>query len=141
MMIGAWMLSLWLAAPSAIPARPATLTISGTVVTASSNVPLADVLVRLVEIGRTVRTDARGRFSFDKVIPGEYTLTVSTIGYIFVRRHLETQSGLDIDMTIPLAEGTGSYQDSATVTAEPARSDVGVSSASELGSADLLALR
>jgi hypothetical protein len=90
----------------------------------------------------TTKTGADGRFEFAHVPPGEYTLTVSTIGYIFVKRKI-TVANADLDLTIPLAEGTGTYQETVTVSdASASRPKViGVNSQYDLGSAALGELR
>src|SRR6185295_3036447 len=82
------------------------------------------------------------RFEFRGLTPGTYTLTVSRIGYIFVRRRIEVPANAVVETTVPLAEGTGTYQETVTVTSDarpPA--DVGVSSQNSLGSAALQDLR
>ena len=124
------------------PVRTRPGTIRGTVVDGRTSVPLADARVLLVERARTVQTDAAGRFEFANVPPGPYTLAVTTIGYIFVRRSVSVEADSILDITVPLAEGTGTYQETVTVTAESARPrEVGVSSQSDLGSAALQELR
>src|SRR5678816_2296357 len=86
-------------------------TIRGTVVDAKTNAPIADVRVTLVEAGQTTRTSVDGRFEFVNVPPRTYTLTVSTIGYIFVRRRVEALLNTNLELSVPLAEGTGTYQE------------------------------
>ncbi len=116
--------------------------IRGVVIDARTGVPLADAQVVLVELNRTARTSDAGQFELTGVTPGTHTLTVSTIGYIFVRRRVAADAGGATDLTIPLAEGTGTYQETVTVTADARRSSVaGVSSQMELGSAGLADLR
>ena len=79
---------------------------------------------------------------FQGVPAGQYTLTISVIGYIFVRRHLDVPLDAGGELTIPLAEGTGTYQETVTVNPPPAAaSETGVASQSELGSAGLQDLR
>jgi hypothetical protein len=122
--------------------RVQTATIQGTVVDAGSQAPLRDARVQLVELVRSVPTDKDGHFEFSNIAPGRYTLTVSTIGYIFVKRSLDLSPNTDLHLTIPLAEGTGTYEEKVTVVADKrGATDVGVSSQNELGSAQLAALR
>ena len=115
----------------------------GTIVDAKTNAPIKDARVTLVEAALDVRTAADGRFEFSKIAPKTYTLTVSTIGYIFVRRRVDISANATVDLTIPLAEGTGTYQEQVTVAADATTQPkaIGVSSQSELGSAGLQDLR
>jgi len=114
-----------------------------TVIDARTNVPVADALVQLRkgDTERALQTDAAGVARFTDVPEGQYTLTVSTVGYIFVRRTAEVASR-PLALTVPLVEGTGAYQESVTVGAASARTvEPGVSSQMELGSAALQDLR
>ncbi len=114
------------------------------VVDARTGAPVADALVQVRdERGpRAAQTDARGVAQFVEVPPGEYTLTVSTIGYIFVRRTIAITPTAPLVLTVPLTEGTGAYRESVTVSADPARTvEPGVASQVELGSAALQELR
>jgi hypothetical protein len=123
-------------------AREATSVVRGTVVDAGSSRPIGDVRVALVEPGRSVRTPEDGRFEFRGLAAGRYTLTVSRIGYIFVHREVEIGADAVVDVLVPIAEGTGTYRENVTVTADatPARA-AGVSSETALGSAALQDLR
>jgi len=118
-------------------------TIRGTVVDAKTNAPIADARVTLTEGSLTTRTGLDGRFEFLHVPPRSYTLTVSTIGYIFVRRQITATANTNLDLIVPLAEGTGTYQETVTVAADTATQPkaVGVSSQMDLGSAGLADLR
>ena len=115
----------------------------GTIVDGKTGAPIKDARVTLVEASLDVRTAADGRFEFTKITPKTYTLTVSTIGYIFVRRQVEISANAIVDLTIPLAEGTGTYQEQVTVAAQAGTQPkaIGVSSQTELGSAGLQDLR
>jgi hypothetical protein len=133
-----------LVGPAAVAGAPEvqTVTIRGTVVDAGTQAPVKDAQVFLVELARSVITGADGRFEFADVKPGTHTLTVSRIGYIFVRRRVPIAAGVTLDITVPLAEGTGTYQETVTVAASaPTSSLAGVSSQIELGSAGLADLR
>jgi hypothetical protein len=119
-----------------------TVTIRGTVIDAATKAPVVDAQVFLVELARSVITTANGRFEFPGIKPGTHTLTVSRIGYIFVRRRVPIVAGVTLDITVPLAEGTGTYQETVTVAAAaPPPSLPGVASQMELGSAGLMDLR
>jgi hypothetical protein len=137
----AMLLSAILVVAGALPPQSRPI-IKGTVIDAKTGAPIPDVLVALAEPALATRTDAAGRFAFPAVPQGTYTLTVSTIGYIFVRRQIQAAANTTIDLTIPLAEGTGTYQENVTVTPEPGRPRaIGVSSQIDLGSAGLADLR
>jgi hypothetical protein len=75
--------------PSVALAKEGQSAIRGTVVNAQTNAPVADAKVTLVEVNLTVKTSQDGRFEFAQIAPRTYTLTVSTIGYIFVRRQVD----------------------------------------------------
>ncbi|HUR19591.1 MAG TPA: hypothetical protein VMZ90_02200, partial [Vicinamibacterales bacterium] len=123
-----------------------------TVIDARTNAPIVDALVQLRQVNkdstvrqddadRAVQTDVKGMAAFADVPDGRYLLTVSTIGYIFVRRTVEV-SGKPVAVTVPLAEGTGAYQEAVTVGGESLRTvEPGVASQIELGSAALQDLR
>lgn len=116
--------------------------VRGLVIDAGTAAPIAGAQIVLVEPARSLQTGVDGRFAFDLVPPGRYTLNVSLIGYIFVRRTVEVAAGTDVELTIPLTEGAGTYQETVRVTPSPAETAVaGVGSQSELGSAALQDLR
>ena len=104
--------------PAATPAAPAV--VRGQVVNSRTRVPVADALVALAEIAVSQRTTPTGHFEFSNVAPGTYTLTVSTVGYIFVRRTITVPADAPADLTVPIAEGTGTYEESVDVTATAA---------------------
>lgn len=128
----------WLAGSTS--PRQTSAAVRGLVVNAATNAPIADAHVEIVDVSRSATTHADGRFEFTGVTPGAHTLTVSTIGYIFVRRKIDVPASGVLDVTLPLSEGTGAYQETVTVAAASA-GDPGVSSQSSLGSAGLQELR
>jgi hypothetical protein len=139
-MFGGWVLVglLFAGAPQDAPSRAVT----GVIIDAASAKPLAGARVVLVEIARSAQSGPDGRFEFQNVPAGPHTLTVSLIGYIFVRRQIDAGGPATIDLTIPVSEGTGAYQETVTVAATAgAKSEVGVASQVDLGSAGLQDLR
>jgi hypothetical protein len=106
-------------------ARPLpSVTVSGRVVDAASAAPVADARVELAQSPRgagveprQAQTTARGEFRFERVVPGTYVLTVSSVGYAFVSREIDVGTVID-DLTIPLSEGAGAYRETVTVTSD-----------------------
>jgi hypothetical protein len=136
------LLALLVAQQTAPPSDQLAGTLTGTVIDASTSAPLAGARVLITNSRPAVLTGPDGRFRFANLPAGRYTLTVSLIGYSFVRRPVELARGAALDLRLPMAEGTGAYQEEVTVQAdERAPPEVGVSSQSQVGSADLLALR
>jgi len=133
---------LMLLAIGPIKDKPGVATLRGTVVDSKTAAPIASARVVLTELGHPVITGADGRFEFKDVPARSYTLNVSLIGYSFVARTIKLEAGGLTDLTVPLSEGTGSYQETVTVKAGSAPPpELGVSSQSTLGSAALQDLR
>src|SRR6185436_1218189 len=104
--------------------------------------PLADVSVQLQDAGQDVKTDAAGRFELTGVQPGRRTVYVSIVGFILVKRTVEIAAGQTLDLTIALSEGTGTYSETLTVTAERFREqETAVPAQQTLGSAEIQNLR
>lgn len=81
--------------------------VSGTIVDASTSLPLADATVALeprgaAREGRTVRTDAAGRYTFSGLTPGAYTLRVQRIGYQAASVEVELRGGADPSVSVGL---------------------------------------
>ena len=60
--------------------------ITGTVVEARTNAPLAAVLVKVQSTGQQAFSDGDGRFEIADVPVGSQTLLISVVGYGLVRR-------------------------------------------------------
>ena len=122
-------------------AQAASGRITGTVVDAATGQPLERVLVSVDGAGRTV-TDAEGRFELPGLPRASVRVAVSVVGYILVQRSVDLRNGDALDLRIPLTEGTGTYTENVTVTADVFRSaEPGVPAQQTLGSADLQNLR
>jgi TonB-dependent receptor-like protein/carboxypeptidase family protein len=142
-------LTLVLLVPSGVYAQTSstgdrTATIRGTVLDRADGTPMADVSVRLQETKQEVKTDAAGRFELVNVEPGRRIVSVSIVGFIFVKRAVQVGPGETLDVTIPLSEGTGTYSETVTVTGTGGRfqeQEKSVPAQQTLGSADIQNLR
>ncbi|MCU1237458.1 MAG: TonB-dependent receptor [Candidatus Solibacter sp.] len=118
-------LSLLLLAVAALHAQqPAE--IRGSVVDARGGESLANVIVQLTGTAFRATTDSAGRFRIPAIPPGDYTLSVSTVGYHLVKRpfHLDPAGAQEFE--IILSPETFRQRDSVEVQAspfEPARQD------------------
>lgn len=116
--------------------------ITGHIVEARTNAPLAAVLVKVQSTGQQAFSDAEGRFEIADVPSGPQTLLISVVGYGLVRRDVVVDPTTPVDVTIPVAEGASTYVENVAVSGSPFReAEPGVSSQSTLGSRELLALR
>lgn len=137
-MLAAWLVAAVCALTPQVTAPDGTAAVRGVVIDAKTGSPLNDVHVAIVDLAVDTQTDATGRFAFAQVAPGPHTLTISTVGYIFVRRRIDVPTG-GLDLTVPIAAGTGTYEESVTVTSEESAQPTGATR--ELGSGDLQDLR
>jgi TonB dependent receptor len=109
----------------------------------ATGAPLSRVLIADVtrdKDGPSAVTGGDGRFELI-VSPGLRRLRVSVVGYSVAERQVNVTAGERVDVTIPLAGGTG-YSESVTVSADRFRSvDPGAPAQQVLGSADIQNLR
>src|SRR6187200_113198 len=86
----------------------------GQVVDARTGGPLEKVLVVVEDAGKSVLTDAEGRFRIDGLPAGPHRLYVSVVGYSLFRRELTVGPGT-APLTLRLSEGTTAYSENVTV--------------------------
>ena len=134
-LIAAWVLS---AVVTGAQHQPSVL--QGTVVDARTGAPLPRILVA-VEGGPSVETGPDGGFVLGNVVPGQVRLYVSAVGYGLVQRSVQLAPGATLDLRIPLSEGSATYTESVTVTADRFQRPEPVASQQVLGSAELMNLR
>jgi hypothetical protein len=117
-------------------------TLQGIVVDASTQTPLVGARIWLVDLGLTAYSDKDGRFAFTALPAGSFTITVSQIGYIFVRRKVDLPDKSTLGIVVPLAEGQGAYTENVTVRAEAEQAmEPGVTAQTVVGSGGLQSLR
>lgn len=93
-------------------AQPAGLT--GVVVDARTERPLAGVLVAVDGQPIFVETDAGGGFTL-AIPPGNYSLVFSSIGYAILRQAIEVPAAGRQEVTVRLSEGAGAFAEHVTV--------------------------
>ncbi len=138
--------ALFLAVLSLLPQQkalvPGQSTLQGIVLDATTQQPIAGARVWIVDVGLTAMSGADGRFQFDYLPSGVFTITVSQIGYIFVKRTIDLPEKSTLGIVIALAEGQGTYTENVTVTAGPERPTTpGVGAQTVIGSGGLQSLR
>jgi CarboxypepD_reg-like domain len=110
-------------------------------VDARTGTPLEKVLVVVEDAGKSVLTDAEGRFRIEGLKAGPHRLYVSVVGYSLFRREVSAADAL-APLTVRLSEGTTAYSENVTVTPDVFRAPPDpVPSAQVLGSAELQNLR
>lgn len=80
--VGLWLVAAAVLVPGTLSAQDgSTSRIVGRVLDGGDDRPVAQVTVRLVDLGRVTTSDGRGRFSFDSVPAGDHRLRVRHLGY------------------------------------------------------------
>lgn len=130
-----------LAAPAGVAAQSVTGSIAGLVVDAGSGAPLERARVALDGHEARAHSNANGRFVLGDLPAGAGVLEVSLVGYALARQDVVVPPAGTLQITIRLAEGTGTYNEDVEVTATTARRETGVPSQITIGSADIDALR
>ena len=133
-------------AAAAAQAPPAasqdTAVIRGTVVDERTEQPLARVLVRLADTEYKALTGPDGRFELRGVKPGDYTATVSVVGYGLLRKAVTAKAGATLEFTFVLTAGTGTYEEKVDVVAPVfERREPGSVSEQTLGATEIQDLR
>ncbi|MEO5823289.1 MAG: carboxypeptidase regulatory-like domain-containing protein [Vicinamibacteraceae bacterium] len=128
--------------PTGAATGSGTGSVTGVVVDAGSGTPLERARVSLDGVkGKRTLSNAQGRFLLADLPAGRGVLEVSLIGYALVRRDVDIPAGGTLDLTLPLAEGTGTYTEDVEVTGATAQREVGVANQITIGSADIEELR
>ena len=127
-------------------AAPPSGAIRGIVVDTKEGTGIRSVSVRLQSTGRTVVTGDDGRFEIADVPIGSQELYVSAVDFILVKRTVTVAAGSTTEVSIVLAEGTGTYTETVNVrgtsgTGNISRREPAVASAQTLGGRELQQLR
>ena len=100
---------LLLAAPSMAPAlgaqnTPRTVQVTGLLVDRGTDAPVRDAFVALDSTNHAVYTDADGRFRFDEIVPGTYTVRIRHIAYGNQTQALVVEPGRDIAVRLAVSQ-------------------------------------
>jgi hypothetical protein len=114
--------------------------VSGRVVDARTDQPLARVLVHVEDHPTFVETDANGAFTV-VLPPGTFTISASLIGYAGLRHIVDVASGGSETLIIELSEGAGTYEERVTVAGTIRQAADSAPAGSVLHGRDLQALR
>jgi CarboxypepD_reg-like domain len=107
-------------APAATRSGP-TGTVAGTVIDSRTALPLAGVMIAVQGLHRTTTTDAKGGFTLTDLPTGPVALYVSLVGYGLARPAVDIAEHATTEITVPLADGTGTYTEAVTVEGDPSR--------------------
>ena len=106
---------LFCCSAAALQASDSTGVIRGIVVDTKEGTGIRSVSVRLQSTGRAVVTGDDGRFEIAEVPIGNQELYVSAVDFILVKRTVTVAAGAVTDVSIVLAEGTGTYTETVNV--------------------------
>ena len=93
--------------------------VHGSVRDAHNGEPLSRVTVRIVELDRRTETDANGAFDFGEMEPGDYTLSLSTVGYRLIEKRFQIKPGKAVNLDLALSPDAFSHTDVVQVQADP----------------------
>jgi hypothetical protein len=93
--------------------------VRGVVVDARGGEALANVEVQLVGAPYRVTTDAAGHFRLAAVVPGDYILNVSTVGYHLIKRPFQLGAGETKEFEVILSPDNFHQTDTVDVKAGP----------------------
>ncbi len=109
---------LFVLCPVAVFAQ--TAAIHGIVLDARGGEPLANVAVQLgTATELRTKSDGAGKFALSGLPPGDYVLSISTVGYHAVKRSFHLESGEDPSFEIVLSADNLRRTDQVDVTAGP----------------------
>ena len=93
--------AVWVALASSPLAAQQGTTISGTLVDSVTLQPIPNAIVVIEELRREVRADAQARFTFERIPPGEYHLSIRADGYSSRRTEaVVAATPVTLDLTI-----------------------------------------
>ncbi|BAO75386.1 carboxypeptidase regulatory-like domain-containing protein [Winogradskyella sp. PG-2] len=75
-------------------------TVKGSVLDGTTGEPIPDVTITIEETGQTLKTDAKGEFSFSQNVPlGEQVLKVEKVGFVTKRYPIIVNEGKTVDIS------------------------------------------
>ena len=93
--------------------------VRGTIVDSRGGEPLGNVLVQIGMGGLRTTSDGAGKFAFSDVPPGDYVLSISTVGYHAVKRSFQLGAGESREFEIVLSADNLRRSDAVEVKSGP----------------------
>ncbi len=97
--------------------------IIGHVVDAGTGHAFAGALVKLVETGDTTTTDKQGDFRFTRVTAGQYTLSISFLGFAPIIETVEVEGGQTFEARFTMHEAGGATEEIVVYGSRSARAN------------------
>src|SRR5262245_12894705 len=127
--------------PALAGAQSSTGSIAGVITDARSGAPLEPARVTVDGLKIRAHSNEHGRFVLADVPAGPGVLEVSLVGYALARLDVVVPATGTLELTVTLAEGTGTFSEEVEVKAAPPARETGVPSQITIGSADIEQLR
>jgi len=127
--------------PARLAAQASTGSIAGVVTDARTGAPLSRARISVDGHEARAHSNEHGRFVLSDLPAGPGVLEVSLVGYALARLDVVVPAAGTLELTIPLAEGSGTYSEEVEVKAAPPARETGVPSQITIGPADIEQLR
>lgn len=111
--------ALWLLLAAGVLSAQPSGEVRGTVVDARGGEALSDVAVQLVGGAYKTTTGGSGQWTIAGVVPGDYVLNVSTVGYHLLKRPFHIDGGETKEFQVILSPETFRQTDSVSVQESP----------------------
>lgn len=77
-----------------------TITFSGRIVDADTNLPVNDVSITLMPSNQTIRSHGHGYYSFSRLCPGNYTIQLNSLGFKPLEKEIKVEENTVINFSL-----------------------------------------
>lgn len=103
------------------PVENGTSSVRGHVIEMSTGSNLAGALVKIVETGQTTRTNDLGNFTFPSVVPGNYMISISYLGFASLVTEISLGRGEEFQSAFSLGKSLGELDEIVVFGSRSAR--------------------